>query len=1018
MTNISRSMNQKLGTLSGVLLALLLCLTGCQKERFVTEEDLDYRHTADFDEGSTYMSLALRTNPPTTPTSDPAGQQEGGTKDGKESQTGNEEFTTWPGDDIIENFAVYIVSEGIDKVQCIAGSVTDNTLATWNPTKQELRLHPFRTPPVSKRIFAFFNIPKQYQNYLGETLNDREQFLKRIAEPIPYRGEPGVTYDQDAPVLDAFRPDSHIAKKVATKDKIDNLLSLTKEGREADLINPWQSVDYPNKFSDRYGELMKMGSITFYKRKDRIMASGERYNYLPEDYITKEEVEEEDRNLVQVYTRRVLAQAVVTAEASLVESPNFAGLEDMKGMKLVGLSFQVLNFEPTFYPIAKTTKEGAWPGNSNTMTPLYGKDDNSSRINLYTYTSTYDNDEKFEPETLTTDRFFRSAHFVYDLPSIKELKQDDPDYAQKLLREREITSDGKIDGSGPYTDFVAPKHTTTFWGSCYVTESTQKWGTDPHSGYTTANTPFFALVAAFDTESLPWGDNTKTTAEAKINNRQQDLEKALKAWKNEKAAKEARLKELEKKHSGSAGGDAWAPADATFKAWCDTVARAFKYPEDKRTIEYYPVEQKFTGWYVHFEEIKHMRKIYREGKDETLNNYTQFYDCIAGKESTKNNPKPTKWLSTFERTLYTRQLVIRNSDSPSDKQFKRKAKERLPQLWKQLQEQDKERESNPDSAEMDQLRKDIQALDDKIKAFEDEFKSSDKKYPKDENSGHNLEFYTQFIYEQGITRIFYSQVDKKFYLNYHEIPLTSRATHTHTLSVDDPWLQDLKNKLPNGKDFPTEANGVPASAAVLPPDTPGLMEKLSKLLNREIKETDLNPEERHSMDFYLYGRVTPGMKEYFFGKGADRTKMVDLQSGYVAWDTAKTPDRVVSYPCYIREKNVDEYGREKKASIQKGRLMMVYYAWVNPNTTDPSNWYASPVLRNNIYHMHITGFTQVGLSAIPFVPRITEGKGYKFLHTPFDPDEVVPKDAPLVNTGGAGQPTVNLARSSSYTITF
>ena len=1010
-------MNQKLGTLSGVLLALLLCLTGCQKERFVTEEDLDYRHTADFDEGSTYMSLALRTNPPTTPTSDPAGQQEGGTKDGKESQTGNEEFTTWPGDDIIENFAVYIVSEGIDKVQCIAGSVTDNTLATWNATKQELRLHPFRTPPVSKRIFAFFNIPTQYQKYLGETLNDREQFLKRIAEPIPYRGELGVTYDQDAPVLDAFRPDSHIAKKVATKDKIDNLLSLTKEGRDADLINPWQVVDFPNKFSDRNGELMKMGSITFYKRKDRIMASGERYNYLPEDYITKEEVEEEDRNLVQVYTRRVLAQAIVTTEASLVEGPKYSGQDDMEGMKLVGLSFQVLNFEPTFFPIAKTTKEGAWPGNSNTVTPLYGKDDNSSRINLYTYTSTYDNDEKFEPETLTTDRFFRSAHFVYDLPSIKELKQDDPDYAQKLMRQREITSDGKIDGTY-FTDLAAPKHTTTFWGSCYVTESTQKWGTDSSSGYTTANTPFFALVAAFDTESLPWGDNTKTTAEAKINNRQQDLEKALKAWKDEKAAKEARLKELEKKHSGSAGGDAWAPADATFKAWCDTVARAFKYPEDKRTIEYYPVEQKFTGWYVHFEEIKHMRKIYREGKDETLNNYTQFYDCIAGKESTKNNPKPTKWLSTFERTLYTRQLVIRNSDSPSDKQFKRKAKERLPQLWKQLQEQDKERESNPDSAEMDQLRKDIQALDDKIKAFEDEFKSSDKKYPKDENSGHNLEFYTQFIYEQGITRIFYSQVDKKFYLNYHEIELANPGGQKHTLTVDDQWLQELKSKMPDGK-FPTKEN-VPddaATAAVLPP-TPELMEKLSKLLNREIKETDLNLEERHSMDFYLYGRVAPGLVQYF--GGAKRIDRIDLQSGYVAWYTAKTPDRVVSYPCYIREKKVYQNGQEQRASIQKGRLLMVYYAWVNPNTLDSSNCYASPILRNNIYHMHITGFSKVGLSAIPFVPSIKEGNVYTFLHTPLDPDEQVPAPSAKLNapSDASGATIQSMTRSSSYTITF
>ena len=974
MTNISRSMNQKLGTLSGVLLALLLCLTGCQKERFVTEEDLDYRHTADFDEGSTYMSLALRGSNPPAPS-----QQ-------TEDKTGGNYQVTWPGDDIIENFAVYIVSEGIDKVQCIAGSVTDKTLATWNPTKQELRLHPFRTPPVSKRIFAFFNIPKQYQNYLGETLNDREQFLKRIAEPIPYRGEPGVTYDQDAPVLDAFRPDSHIAKKVATKDKIDNLLSLTKEGREADLINPWQVVDYPNKFSDRNGELMKMGSITFYKRKDRIMASGERYNYLPEDYITKEEVEEEDRNLVQVYTRRVLAQAVVTAEASLVESPNFAGLEDMKGMKLVGLSFQVLNFEPTFYPIAKTTKEGAWPGNSNTMTPLYGKDDNSSRINLSTYTSTYDNDEKFEPETLTTDRYFRSAHFVYDLPSIKELKQDDPDYAQKLMRQREITSDGKIDGSGPYTDFVAPKHTTTFWGSCYVTESTQKWGTDSSSGYNHSNTPFFALVAAFDTESLPWGDNTKITAQAKIQKKEQDLEEALKAWREELAAKKAELANIPESSGG--GGMSEADADAAFtayKQWCEDNIRKVS-PRWIETISKFRDQFKAKS----LDEDGYLTKI----KSTRAN---------IRRQNLKNGKKLDPKKVTGNATEF---------DAPDldveQKEFK-----------KSFEADKKLRQGDPYAEQRQKLNNEIKALEKMIEDFEKEFNSSGDKFPKFENSTVNKEFYTEFIYEQGITRIFYSQVDKKFYLNYHEIELANRGGQKHTLTVDDQWLQELKSKMPDGK-FPTKEN-VPddaATAAVLPP-TPELMEKLSKLLNREIKETDLNLEERHSMDFYLYGRVAPGLVQYF--GGAKRIDRIDLQSGYVAWYTAKTPDRVVSYPCYIREKKVDQNGQEQRASIQKGRLMMVYYAWVNPNNPlDLGNSYASPILRNNIYHMHITGFSKVGLSAIPFVPSIKEGNVYKFLHTPLDPDEQVPASgAPLNATGSTGGPTTqSMTRSSSYTITF
>ncbi len=87
----------------------------------------------------------------------------------------------------------------------------------------------------------------------------------------------------------------------------------------------------------------KPGPLPCIKRKDRILSSGVRYNYLPEDNITEEEVKD-GRNLVQVYTRRVLAQAVVTAEAALVKTP----IPKLGGMVIKGVSFQVLNFEPTF----------------------------------------------------------------------------------------------------------------------------------------------------------------------------------------------------------------------------------------------------------------------------------------------------------------------------------------------------------------------------------------------------------------------------------------------------------------------------------------------------------------------------------------------------------------------------------------------------------------------------------------------------------------------------------------------
>ena len=540
MTIIQRSLGRLSATTLVALLLTALLAPGCTKERPSVEDPAETpRYTTDGWEGSTYMSLALRTTPPTT---DPATQQETGTKEGKESPTGEESFTTWQGDDIIDNFAVYIVSEGIDKVQPIAGKVTDtDKVQNWDPVKQELLLKPFPTAPVSKQIFAFFNIPTQYQKYLDEKLNNKKEFLERIAEPIPYEGAQGITYDQDAPTLEAFRPDSHIAtKEIATGPSamIPDVPSFTDKVRPGhDGRNPRKNLDFPTAFFDTRMNETKPGPLPCVKRKDRILSSGVRYNYLPEDNITEEEVKD-GRNLVQVYTRRVLAQAVVTAEAELVNTP-ITELGDK--MVIKGVSFQVFNFEPTFFPIAKTTKEGEWPGNKNTETPLYNKTDNSSRINMSTYKSTF-TDEKFTADALVRDRFFRSAHFVYG-EGPAELDPADEDYAQKLLREMRIEykDSKKLYDGIEKQDMSVPTRGTTFWGSCYVTESTQKWGTDASSGYTTSNTPFFAIVAYFDTETLPWGDKTRAIAGAKIDNKQKDLEEQLKGLREELAAKQAEL---------------------------------------------------------------------------------------------------------------------------------------------------------------------------------------------------------------------------------------------------------------------------------------------------------------------------------------------------------------------------------------------------------------------------------------------------------------------------------------------
>lgn len=64
------------------------------------------------------------------------------------------------------------------------------------------------------------------------------------------------------------------------------------------------------------------------------------------------------------------------------------------------------------------------------------------------------------------------------------------------------------------------------------------------------------------------------------------------------------------------------------------------------------------------------------------------------------------------------------------------------------------------------------------------------------------------------------------------------------------------------------------------------------------------------------------------------------------------------------------------AKYVKGKVL--YYAWVNPDAI-PS-WYNSPVLRNNIYHIHITGFKNLGTNWNPLFPEDQNST------TPLNPD--------------------------------
>ncbi|WP_288764654.1 fimbria major subunit, partial [uncultured Porphyromonas sp.] len=194
----------------------------------------------------------------------------------------------------------------------------------------------------------------------------------------------------------------------------------------------------------------------------------------------------------------------------------------------------------------------------------------------------------------------------------------------------------------------------------------------------------------------------------------------------------------------------------------------------------------------------------------------------------------------------------------------------------------------------------------------------------------------------------------------------------HQLKTTDEWYTKLTNAIPG--------NAIPKASQ-------DLLDKFSGVLNGTIQAETLSADEQRAMDFYLYGRVAPDLVTAF--NGTSKYDRIDLRLGYVEDYTAKHKDKVVNYEIMTRYRGVNIDG-QLGDYMQNTRMLMVYYAWVNPNTTDNRTWYSSPVLRNNIYHMHITGFSKMGLSGIPFVKKPDDPR-FSFLHN-IDPDEKVPSN--------------------------
>ena len=75
---------------------------------------------------------------------------------------------------------------------------------------------------------------------------------------------------------------------------------------------------------------------------------------------------------------------------------------------------------------------------------------------------------------------------------------------------------------------------------------------------------------------------------------------------------------------------------------------------------------------------------------------------------------------------------------------------------------------------------------------------------------------------------------------------------------------------------------------------------------------------------------------------------------------------------------------------------VIYYAWVNPDELPA--WYNSPVIRNNIYHIHITGFKTIGTNWNPLFPEDPDSP----VLVPSDPND---PDSPKVPKNPDPKPT-------------
>ena len=96
---------------------------------------------------------------------------------------------------------------------------------------------------------------------------------------------------------------------------------------------------------------------------------------------------------------------------------------------------------------------------------------------------------------------------------------------------------------------------------------------------------------------------------------------------------------------------------------------------------------------------------------------------------------------------------------------------------------------------------------------------------------------------------------------------------------------------------------------------------------------------------------------------------------------------------------IGTYTPPKDGLIKYPGGKVYYFAWLNPDGVDPATGFKpdkvfnSPVIRNNIYHINVTGFKKLGFSGNPYNPYPGPTNPI-----PVDPDEDVPTPDELLKT--------------------